>query len=620
MALPTSTNNVTVRKLSSTIDSLWTKIKTLVSAKATKVTSATSGNFAGLDANGDLTDSGKKSSDFATSAQGSKADSAIQGIQGNGTTITPSAGNIVNITTSNIGLGNVTNDAQVKRSEMGVANGVATLDGDGKVPSSQLPSYVDDVVEGYYYNSKFYKESSHTTEITPHDGIIYVDVPNNKTYRWGGTQYVLIASDLALGETASTAYRGDHGKAAYDHSLVTSGNPHNVTKSDVGLGSVVNTGDSATPVSGGTTKFTTGGAYTELAKKLNTSAKVTAFQTTPDNDHIPSEKLVKDNLDLKANASEMSVVAGTGSDADKTTITLKSGTSATVLTAHQSLSGYKTTQTAVSDPSASGTTIEFIATISQNAQGVITPTKKSVREASVSGSTGVSGLMSGSDKVKLDGIATGATKVESSTTNGSIKINGTATTVYTHPTATATTAAAVKVGNDAAGHVVLGAALAKGDVGLGNVDNTSDATKKSNFTGAVEADNTGFPTGDAVYQAIQSSTSSVTNEKLGQGYSATSSLSSGTFSVTLANYDATKFGVVVVKFGNAVPASAKLNINSKGAKSIYWKGAAIGADVIQQGDTASFMYDGTYYHLLSIDRDLKEMTSQEVTDLLDALT
>lgn len=124
----------------------------------------------------------------------------------------------------------------------GANNGVAELDSTGKVPSSQLPSYVDDVVEGYYYNSKFYKEAAHTTEITAESGKIYVDLTsgNNKTYRWSGSAYVVIASDLALGETSSTAYRGDRGKTAYDHSQVTSGNPHNVTKSDVGLGNVGN--------------------------------------------------------------------------------------------------------------------------------------------------------------------------------------------------------------------------------------------------------------------------------------------------------------------------------------------------------------------------------------------
>ena len=57
--------------------------------------------------------------------------------------------------------------------------------------------------------------------------------------------------------------------SSYDSHLSNKDNPHSVTKSQVGLGSVVNTGDSATPVSGGTTKFTTGGAYTELNKKVD---------------------------------------------------------------------------------------------------------------------------------------------------------------------------------------------------------------------------------------------------------------------------------------------------------------------------------------------------------------
>ena len=119
----------------------------------------------------------------------------------------------------------------------------ATLDSNGKVPSSQLPSFVDDVKEGYYYNGKFYEDSAHTTEIPAEAGKIYTDLTTNKTYRWGGTTYVEISESLALGETSSTAYRGDRGKIAYDHSQLTSGNPHNVTKSDVGLGNADNTAD-----------------------------------------------------------------------------------------------------------------------------------------------------------------------------------------------------------------------------------------------------------------------------------------------------------------------------------------------------------------------------------------
>lgn len=110
----------------------------------------------------------------------------------------------VNISPTNIGLGNVTNHAQVKRTEMGVANGVATLGADGKVPSGQLPSYVDDVLE--YENKASFPAKGET-------GKIYVSKDNNLTYRWGGSAYVEISASLALGETSSTAYAGDKGKA-----------------------------------------------------------------------------------------------------------------------------------------------------------------------------------------------------------------------------------------------------------------------------------------------------------------------------------------------------------------------------------------------------------------------
>lgn len=106
-----------------------------------------------------------------------------------------------------VGLDNVTPDAQVKRSEMGVANGVATLDTTGKVPSAQLPSYVDDVLE--YANKVGFPT-------TGESGKIYVAKDTNLTYRWSGTAYVEISPSLALGETSSTAYAGDKGKANAD--------------------------------------------------------------------------------------------------------------------------------------------------------------------------------------------------------------------------------------------------------------------------------------------------------------------------------------------------------------------------------------------------------------------
>ena len=118
--------------------------------------------------------------------------------------------------------GNITLDADdvgaIAAILKGANNGVAELDSSGKVPSSQLPAFVDDVVEGYLSGGKFYKESSHTTAITGEAGKIYVDLTSLKTYRWSGTAYVVISETIALGETSTTAYRGDRGKTAYEHS------------------------------------------------------------------------------------------------------------------------------------------------------------------------------------------------------------------------------------------------------------------------------------------------------------------------------------------------------------------------------------------------------------------
>ena len=88
---------------------------------------------------------------------------------------------------------------------------------DGKVPASQLPSYVDDTVEGYYYNGDFYEDSEHTTVITGESGKIYIDLTANKSYRWTGTVYVRIDECPAFGETAGTIYEGNKGKQNADN-------------------------------------------------------------------------------------------------------------------------------------------------------------------------------------------------------------------------------------------------------------------------------------------------------------------------------------------------------------------------------------------------------------------
>lgn len=202
----------------------------------------------------------------------------------------------------------------------GAANGVAELDANGKVPSSQLPSYVDDVLE-YSSRSSF--------PVTGETGKIYVDITTNLTYRWAGSAYVEISPSLALGETSSTAYRGDKGKTAYDHSQAAhartdatkveastkngnikingtettvythpgSGtNPHGTTKTDVGLGNVPNVSTNnqtptytvaatAAQLSSGETLST---AFSKIAKNIsdgilhfsNTTQHITANERT----------------------------------------------------------------------------------------------------------------------------------------------------------------------------------------------------------------------------------------------------------------------------------------------------------------------------------------------------
>ena len=109
----------------------------------------------------------------------------------------------------------------------------------GTISAANLPSYVDDVLE-YASLSKF--------PTAGESGKIYTALDTNKIYRWSGSAYVVISETVALGTTHSSAGYGDESRAAYNHSTKTSGNPHHVTKTDVGLGNVDNTADSAKSV------------------------------------------------------------------------------------------------------------------------------------------------------------------------------------------------------------------------------------------------------------------------------------------------------------------------------------------------------------------------------------
>ncbi|SIS60272.1 hypothetical protein SAMN05421786_101434 [Chryseobacterium ureilyticum] len=146
--------------------------------------------------------------------------------------------------------------------QKGAANGVATLDGSGLVPASQLPSYVDDVLEGYYKaaDEKFYKEASYTTLIAGETGKIYVSLDTNKTYRWTGSAFVYITSG------AVDSVNGITGVVV-------------LNKSHIGLSNVDNTADAAKNVLSATKWSTvrtiTLSGVTATAQNIDGSGNVT---------------------------------------------------------------------------------------------------------------------------------------------------------------------------------------------------------------------------------------------------------------------------------------------------------------------------------------------------------
>ena len=148
----------------------------------------------------------------------------------------------VNTSTYTAGLALKANadDVYDKPAADALLGGKADLVG-GVVPGSQLPSYVDDVLP--FANLAAFPDPGES-------GKIYIDEDTNKQYRWAGVGpgYQVISDTIALGENSSTAYRGDRGKTAYDHSQ-TPGNPHGTTKADVGLSLAENTDDASKPIS-----------------------------------------------------------------------------------------------------------------------------------------------------------------------------------------------------------------------------------------------------------------------------------------------------------------------------------------------------------------------------------
>ena len=198
---------------------------------------------------------------------------------------------------------------------------VPILDESGQIPAAYLPSYVDDVLEGYYYNNKFYKESTHTTEITPQVGKIYVDLSTDIAYRWSGNTYVEISKSIVTGVkgNAETNYR--------------IGNI-NITPTNIGLSNVVNLDQSKaikTITRSGTT-FTytcldgTTGTFTQQDNNTTYSAGTGLSLTNTTFALALTKKLVTDALGYTPPTTDTTYSAGQGLVLNSTTFKLGSGT------------------------------------------------------------------------------------------------------------------------------------------------------------------------------------------------------------------------------------------------------------------------------------------------------
>lgn len=307
------------------------------------------------------------------------------------------------VTKAQIGLGNVNNTSDANKPISTAAQTAldkkADLGSDGKIPASQLPSFVDDVLE-YTSKSNF--------PATGETGKIYIDTTSNLTYRWSGSTYVEISSSLALGETASTAYRGDRGKIAYDHTT-NKNNPHSITKSQIGLSNVDNTSDANKPISTAT--------QAALNKKANIDSPAFTGAPTVPTPTTASGIANKSYVDTVISGSSITEITGTSP------ITIsKSGTNRAIAHGNSGVTAGSYGPSANATPGF-GATFN-VPQITVDAKGHATSSAtRTVKIPNTAATQSAAGLMSAADKKKIDGT------LKVGRVTGTISASGTSVTI-----------------------------------------------------------------------------------------------------------------------------------------------------------------------------------------------
>ena len=329
-----------------------------------------------------------------------------------------------------------------------IASGVINIDNipdiptdklTGVIPEDNLPSYVDAIKEYASFND---------FPLTGETLHIYVALDTNKTYRWGGSQYVEISPSIALGTTSSTAFRGDYGNTAYQHAtakgaafnsglykITTNAQGHVTAATAVTKADITALGIPGEQTEGGATyTLTKSGSTITLTGSNGDKYDVTDSNTTYGDATTSADGLMTKEMVTKLNG----IAAGANAYTHPTATAYPSGfykittnnlghiTAATAVTKNDivglGIPAENTDTNTTYSISKSGSTITL-----SGSDGTTTTVTDSNTTYSAA-TTSDAGLMSAADKAKLDGIATGAN-------------------AYTLPTASATTLGGIKVGS-----------------------------------------------------------------------------------------------------------------------------------------------------------------------------
>ena len=357
----------------------------------------------------------------------------------------------------------------------GKADGFAPLDGNGLVPANHLPSYVDDVLEVYatydvsptggLTNVQLYTDAGHQTPVVGESGKIYINVADGEPpyqFRWSGTKFVdSNTSSLIIGEIAGTAFEGSRGKHLED---VVSSMPKNLI-SKVSIANknkrniIILCNYSATDGQGHYIDKPDGmvipltPATTQEAGLMDADSVIKLNQTLPDAIEAEQEaRIAKDN-EIKASLETVpEILLAKSSNEQGSLLNL----------------GFTTT----------GISINFwYAKKQQNGHYQVSDSQSSILLPAATKTT--AGVMTAADKTNLDNTVQGLANEITNRTNA---INALRTELKTYvddliaDTGSDVTALETKVNSHIANksnpHTVT-----KAQVGLGNVNNTSDADK-----------------------------------------------------------------------------------------------------------------------------------------------